>query len=260
MDTHSSGAFWVPISTDEHSHSSFLPRRDFGFTHKQTFANVVLSELAYLLPYYVLAFVRHGRGFIPVALLGGGPVGNVYLDGRQRWSVRYSPASVRGYPFGLGNGGGQADVLGILSDHLCDASMGRPLFQKDGTLDDVVQKTVAFLQELKAQSLTTEAATHQLENMGLIQPWELTVDINNTSVQLGGLYHVDFQRLNSLAPEQLGSLQGSPLLLAYAQHLSEAQVPAFKALLVERGSGFYGGAQEPDLDLLFGEDADILHF
>ncbi|MDV2079933.1 SapC family protein [Marinobacter xestospongiae] len=253
---------WVVVSRDTHVTTHFRRRQHYGFSRSMAVSGVVMSELEFLVGHYVMAFIEEGDSFLPVALLGGGPVGNAYLDRYDQWQAPYTPALLRGFPFGLGfRGEGAEPVLGILRDQLCQAPEGEPLFESDGTMTEVVRRTLDLLRECDRQKGIAVSASACLQAAGVISPWAPEITINDEAVRLNGLFQVNERKLSALDESAYSALRGAPMTLAVAQRLSMAALPALNRRLQCRSDMLCAASSEPDLDQLFsdGED-DVLSF
>ncbi|WP_346799129.1 SapC family protein [Halomonas sp. Bachu 37] len=246
---------WIAVSRTQHADKHYLPREGYDFASKQPMAQVLLAELAKLLPHYPLGFIKQGEHYVPVALLGTEQ--NLYVAPSGKWLGKYVPASLRGYPFTLASNETGEKALAIEADYLSDDA-GKPLFA-EGEPTKSVADTLAFLTQCENNRQTTQAACQALESAGILTPWPLTVPIGESRKRFNGLYRVDEQALNTLDAETYATLQGAPMQLAYAQLYSIAQTEQLtqRAALQER----LAQAQAPaNLDELFGEEDDDLEF
>ena len=91
---------WTALSPSQHADQRFLPRDGYHFAAQLNIAGIFLAELPKLLPHYVVVFIKEGRHFLPMVLLGVGQK-NLYVAPNGKWLGSYVPASVRGYPFVL---------------------------------------------------------------------------------------------------------------------------------------------------------------
>lgn len=214
---------WIVLSRTQHADRWYLPRQGYRFAAGELVAPVLNAELGKLLGQYVLGFVAQDQGYLPVALLGVDGANNLYLHDDGRWLGSYVPAAVRAHPFRLGQPRGGEQALCLDSEHLCEPETGQPLFDQDGNLAEPVQQTLKFLTECEKNRRATQAATHALNEAGLIEPWPLQVARGEdlSPVQVQGLYRVNEQALNALTDEAFVSLRPyGALALAYAQRFS----------------------------------------
>lgn len=250
---------WIALSRTEHSNQHVLPRDGYHHSAKQRVVPVLLAELNKLIPYYELGFIRQGDSYAPVAVLG--VQGNAYLAPDGRWFSPYVPAQLRGYPFALAKADNDQQVLAIDTAHLVNGPEGKALFDEQGELSEHTRKVFDFLAHSEKNRLVTQQAADVLAKHQLLVPWELVIATDaegGTPVKLDGLYRVDEQALNALAPEALAELRGGPLALAYAHLFSTAQHKAladrvqFQAKYAEQGSDV-----PSNLDDVFDGDDDL---
>nr|WP_298523229.1 SapC family protein [uncultured Halomonas sp.] len=269
---------WIAISRTHHSNSSFQPRQGYGFAATQQLVPILIAELGQLLPHYVLAFVQQNGRFTPVAVTGLGGERNLYLNADGKWLANYVPAILRGYPFSLVNSEKDQQVLCIHREHLLDgqgnepgsesgtetnSAQPLPLFEESGELSPPVQQTLDFLKKCDANRRTTQAASHLLQESGLIEPWPLEIERANDQEPLTvkALYRVSERALNALKADAFAGLRRHGALpLAYAQLFSMNQL----SQLSDRAA-FHARqpvqAQEVDLEALFdGDDSEIFSF
>jgi len=253
---------WIALSRNDHAEQHVLPRDGYHHSAKQRVVPVLLAELSKLLPHYALGFIRQGESYQPVAIVGVRE--NAYLAPDGRWFAPYVPAQLRGYPFALAKSDDGQQVLAIDTAHLVNGPDGEPLFDEQGALSEHTQQVYDFLAQCEKNRLATQQAAEALAKHKLLVPWELVIGTDaegGTPVKLDGLYRVDEQALNALAPDALAELRGGPLAMAYAHLFSTAQHKAladrvqFQAKYAEQGSN-----APANLDEVFGEGDDDLEF
>lgn len=253
---------WIALSRNDHAEQHVLPRDGYHHSAKQRVVPVLLAELSKLLPHYALGFIRQGESYQPVAIVGVRE--NAYLAPDGRWFAPYVPAQLRGYPFALAKSDDGQQVLAIDTAHLVNGPDGEPLFDEQGALSEHTQQVFDFLAQCEKNRLATQQAAEALAKHKLLVPWELVIGTDaegGTPVKLDGLYRVDEQALNALAPDALAELRGGPLAMAYAHLFSTAQHKAladrvqFQAKYAEQGSN-----APANLDEVFGEGDDDLEF
>ena len=127
----------------------------------------------------------------------------------------------------------------------------------EGELAPPVADSAQFLLHCQRDRHRTLAATHQLAEAGLLQPWPLKVSSGPEAepITLTGLYQLDMAKLDALPDDVYASLKGPAMALAQAQHFSKANIDQ----LSRRAD--YHRQRAPDkltdeLDSLFGEGDD----
>lgn len=254
---------WIVVSRSQHADKHYLARSGYAHASKQILSPVLLTELPKLLAGYVVGFVATGQSFQAVTLLGLEKNKNLYVNHDGKWLGSYVPASVRGYPFGLGKSEQGELVLCIDSAHIVQpGDGGAPLFDENGEPTKGMSSTLDFLNQCENDRQRTQAAVDALQAAGVIKPWELSIDRGEGEdpAKIGGLYRVDEHALNTLAAEDYASLQGAPMALAHVHLFS---VSERKQLTDRYAYHAQQSSQEStdDLDHLFGEgDDDDLSF
>lgn len=250
-------ANWIAISPSVHVHHRFIAHKDMSHAQKLSIVPVCFSELANLLPHYVLAFIPEGESFIPVVVLGVKPEINLYLSAENRWKAPYIPAALRGYPFHVASRDDGERVFCVQGDFISDTAEGEPLFNDEGQLAELPAKALSFLSQCEADKHRARDAADALSEAGVLQPWPLAIPKpDGAALKINGLYRVDEQMLNSLSAEAFQRLQGAPLSLSYAQLFSANQLP----LLAQRFADYTPAPAEMDVEQLFGSEDDTLKF
>ena len=257
---------WIAVSRSDHAQARYRPRQGYNHTADQRLVPVLVSELPKMLPHYVLAFTQRDEGFIPMALLGLGSGPNLYLNADGRWLADYVPATLRGYPFILARDPRGQRVLSVHQSHLVtESDEGEPLLTEVGELAPEVQRHATFLQHCAQDHIRTREAVNALTAAELIAHWPLKVRLaaNGDPMELGGLYGIDVQRLDTLADERYASLKGPAMTLAYAQRFSQANLEHISRRAIfhanRTAAGPDAGLPE-DFGTLFGEKKDDFRF
>lgn len=216
---------WIVVSRTQHAHARYRPREGYRSAENLPVADVLLAELADLLPHYVLGFIQRNECYQPVAVLSLDGQANVYLAPNGKWLGRYVPASLRGYPFALANADEGSKVLCVHQAHLA-TDQGEPLFDDEGNLAVQVARTLNFLQQCDTNREATMAATRVLDNAGVIEPWpwQIAHGDPNQPVHVHGLYRINGEALSALDLDTYAGLRGNPMALAHAQLFSMRQV------------------------------------
>lgn len=246
---------WTALSATAHRDTRLLPRDGYRHAAHDPVVPVLLAELNRLIPHYALGFITREDAYLPVALLSLDGERNLYVAPGGEWIGPYVPARVRHYPFALADGPDGHKVLAVDAERLDDRD-GEPLFEA-GEPSATVHNTLDFLQQCEGSRQQTRTAAQALQQAGVIAPWPLTIQRHgddDAPRTVNGLYRIDEAALNALPPEELATLQGAPLALAYAQLFSTAQLDQ----LTERDRRLREtGAVPSNLDGLFGEDDEL---
>lgn len=218
---------WIAVSRTEHADSHWRPRQGFGFAADLQVVAILMAELSKLLPHYVLAFVRNGEQYQPVALVGLGGGRNLYINKEDKWLCTYVPATLRGFPFTLADNDSGEQILCINGSQLTDDPTAPLLFESDGNLTSRAASIFDFLVQCHTNRIATQAACAALESCELIEPWPFTINRGDNLEPLGinGLYRINERALNELDGSQFADLRSSgATALAYAQLFSRNQI------------------------------------
>lgn len=265
-------AEWVAIQKTTHQNARWENHTHYNFAKTNAVAPILLAELAQLLPYYPLAFVKtqatetQAESFQLVALLSLQPNVNYYLNPEGKWRVPYVPSTFRSHPFKLIAKSAEEFVLCLdqTSEFFSlngEASYSQPLFSVNNeqvALAEPTAQVLNFLQQCQANETLTQQAVNALAEYNLIVPWNIERAAPETQappVAVKGVYQIDPAALAQLSGEALAQLnQHKALEIAYAQLFSKPRLQAFVDLsnLHQQQQT----AQNLDLDQIFGEEAD----
>ncbi|UDL03829.1 SapC family protein [Marinobacter sp. CA1] len=246
---------WVAVSRSLHGDMAHVPRKGFYHTERSAVSVALLSELAAMLPHYVIGFLALEDAVFPVAILGIENNQNLYLNSDGRWLASYVPAEFRSHPFALIDDGMGRKVLAIDRGHL--STEGEPLFE-EGVLSAKVSDVVTFLTHCDSDRQATGNACQALQQAGVLTDWVLDVPVGGVCRQVRGLKRIDERALNALDESAFAALRGAPIQIAYAQLFSMSQVKQ----LSQRASLPMNAVNEKrfSLDDLFGEEDGNLSF
>lgn len=255
---------WTAVSREQHSSARWHPREGYDFARPLQVVDILLPELAKLLPHYPLAFTRQEESFRAVALLGIGGERNLYVDHNSNWLAAYVPAALRAYPFILVAREGGDRILCLDDAHLvtkgADGDGSHPLFDADGKLAEQTAGILEFLKQCDLARTATMATTQALADVNLFRPWPLKIKRGESHepLILENLYHIDEQRLNELDAETFAGLRRSgALLLAYAQLLSMAQIEQLSKRAEHLGEQAKARSASDELSNLFNDSGSL---
>lgn len=254
------------ISRDRHANQRWKRYTSYSFAAGDAVAPLVVQELSRACMHLPIGFVKSEQGFQLVAVQGLQPGRNLWVAPDGRWLAPYVPAAYRGFPFALATTQDGQRVLCVREDSglLSDAE-GEPFFDEEGKPAQAVQGVLNFLGQVADNADITARLSAVLAEHGLIQPWEITLKVQEGEQPVQGLYRVDEAALNALEPDafeavrksgalpmvycQLLSMQHLPKLGQLAQHHAQAQAQAQVQALMEPDTG--------ELDLEFLKDDNI---
>ncbi len=227
---------YIPLTPARHASLRWQRYASYRFAASEALLPVVAAELPRAAVCLPVAFVPDAAGvYQPVVVLGPEPGINAFVAPDGRWLASYVPGELRSYPFKVAlTPDGQkvvcvdeASGLIVQPEH-----SGAELFYgEDGKISPVVRQVVDLLEGLESMRPATLAATAALAAHGVLQPWQVQLEIEGRVHGLAGLYRVDEAVLNALSDEAFLALRSSgALALAYAQLLSIQHVATLQTL------------------------------
>lgn len=238
----------------------------YHFAARDTVVPVVAQELPRACMSLPLAFFLQGQDVICVAVLGFQPGRNLFVTADGNWIGPYIPAAYRGYPFAVADTHDGAMALCVdMESGLVDAGPGEPFFDDTGEPTPAVQKTLAFLHQVRTNEVATRRMCAALHAEGLIVPWSIVVKDGQGDRAVEGLYRIDEAKLHSLDRDALYRLhQAGALAAAFCQLLSMQHLPTLGRLAEAHARA---GVKESlpvtesgELDLSFLNEGGTIHF
>lgn len=254
----------VPITQARHAGQRWHARSHYGFAARDAVVPLVAQELPSALASMALALVKKGEGFVPVAVTGVQPGVNVYLDAEGRWRGNYVPALLRAWPFSLGRTEAGERVLCIdeASGTVLPAEAqpgGVAFFDEAGQVSEPISRILSFLGALETQRLVTQRICETLQQLGLIQPWDILLKGPQGQAQkIDGLYRIDEARLNALSDAAFLALRkAGGLPFAYCLLLSMHQLELLQRRAEHHAQHLTTAAASPAASLLKGDELDL---
>lgn len=222
------------ITAREFADKAWKNPGNFRFAANRSLLPIVAAELAQVVPAYPLAFVQHEQSWRIGVLASLLPNQNLFISPQGKWlGGGYIPAVLRAYPFRLTRTSTDSNaVLGIVDDADWSAAPGegQPFFV-DGTKEPspAIQEVLTFLQGLETSRAATQKAVDALVAANLLVQWDLRIKVGTTEKSIDGLFRIDEQALNQLAPDALAAVRDAGgLPLAYGQLFSTVQLPTLQ--------------------------------
>lgn len=177
-------------------------------------------EFRNLQPYYPIVFSKDGAsgGFRPLALFGLEERENLFLEEPGKWGADYVPLAIRMKPFLIGfsgdDVGGKQMEVHIDTEHpRVNETEGERLFLEHGGHAPLLQEAAKTLAEVHQGEQTIASFTAMLEELDLIEPFTLDVELKDGSQgRLAGYYVIAEENLYALGAEALGRLQAAGFL------------------------------------------------
>jgi hypothetical protein len=194
----------VPL--DPVRHASLKLDRDSGYGYSAG-AEVIpigIGEFVAAAQHYPILFTSPPEP-VAVVLLGATKGRNLFVDQQGAWMPgAYVPALVRVFPFVMiDEAGGMRRTLGIEADAAClSPTKGQALFA-DGKPTAALNDAMALCQLCQAHLQSSAAFAAALEEAGVLQPKEATIEIaTGGTVQITGFPAVDPDKVAAL-PDQV---------------------------------------------------------
>lgn len=200
---------------------------------------VSASEISSIICHYPLCIKYYENEPRLTCLFGLDDRGNLFVDANGFWSAAYSPVSIRAWPFGIRETPDR-NQLGI---GLAKSSVGpeESSFSESFTVliseKEFSETTLTAIDMLKPILNTigpTRKVVKYLEQLDLITPWKIQINDDGKLIDVGGIFQINEQRLQSLPAESLKflALKGG-LGLAYAQILSQSRIENLQERLIQ---------------------------
>ena len=170
---------------------------------------IFLAEIPQIQREYPILFTRDvGGKASPIAILGLTP-DEVLFARDGHWDARYLPALMRKGPFLLGKSDANDPVVHVICDHPrvtqsgCDSNSD-PLFLPHGGHAPALEDALDALRIIHSGIAATEKFVQALDELGLIQPLSLDVQLSDTSA-------VHFDNFHAVLPEAIAALSAEQL-------------------------------------------------
>jgi len=210
------------ISKTVHARKRWKHSGNYSFTAHDAIAPLVAQELPRALMHLPIGFTKQQNEFVPVAILGLQPGQNLFVDADGRWIGGYMPAVFRSYPFRLAEFADKQNVLVIDEESgFVNENNGDAFFDNDGKPTKAINDVMDFLISVQNNRTLTRRICMSLDELELIQPWQITVQVDKGEQNIEGLYRIDEPAMNALPVHAFEELrQAGALPFAYCQLIS----------------------------------------
>jgi len=217
----------MPLQPARHRALRLRRHAGFEFARRTRTVAVMVGEMVPCAGTYPIVFIEDpgGDGFRPVVLLGLAEGENGFVQPDGRWLASYIPAVVRAYPFALGRTSepGQFALCVDAGSDLVSLTEGVSLFEADGTPSAALEQVRAWLEEMRAMQLRTDAFCRELAARNLFTPLTVRVRRAEAALQIDGCFVVNEERLDGLPDASLCELRREGWLAALYAHLVSLQ-------------------------------------
>ena len=163
-------------------------------------AKITATEMKKCAENFCIVFTNE---IVPTMVVLLGQTNNVMIDEDFKG---YVPASLKNYPFLLGNADGKKVLcVDMDSDHLAEGSEGERLFDDDEKKTEFLNRVIAALKNYDADFKRTEAMMEELKKSGVLVNKELNLKVADEEyVLIKGFSIVSRNKLNELDDKTLG--------------------------------------------------------
>lgn len=210
------------ITKDAYANKYWQPHSNYQFAKEALIAPLVLAELVKAQQSLPIAFTKTEDHYTLVAVLGL-TNGNALVNHQGQWFPNaYIPAVFRSYPFRLAKNEDNQLLLCIDEDSgLVNETAGEAFFDAEGKPTERVQAILNMLVSIDNNQTATQTAIAALAAHNLILPWEFTLQTDQGTKTIEGLYRIDETALNQLSGDALAEvIKAGGLVVAYAQLFS----------------------------------------
>lgn len=189
--------------------------------HNQHFVPLSGPEFAPASSSFPVLFAKdpHTGNFRAVGLTGLVP-GESLIFTAEKTHAEYLPLDIRRYPFAVAISAENSEFTLCIDQNtqLIDPE-GTPVLTENGELGNRAKEAKMLIQETLRQEHLTNEMLIALDDMELIIPAGIKVDVNGKKQHLNGLYLVDQQRLKALPEADLLTLRQNGYLSAINAHI-----------------------------------------
>ncbi|MGP1450446.1 MAG: SapC family protein [Wolinella sp.] len=259
----------TPVSKEKFMGRRWRRFKDYRFALQDSLMPLLITELSHALLAFPIALVKNGEEWLVVGVAGLNDGRNYFVTQNGEWVGRYIPAVYRGYPFALARGENNERLLcfreesGLLCDK--DADDGLLFFNESGEVSEDVSQILQFLAQVVRDGENTKKVIEIIAKHNLIIPWSLKIKSDDDERDVSGLYRIDEDALNTLAPDALQELLCcGAFMFIYAQLFSMQHLQALGSLVDTMNEREKGGEvlvdSNGDLDLEFLNSGDTINF
>lgn len=240
-----------PVSRSRHGSQRWKRHTNYQFAASHHFTSLVMAEMSKALLELPIGFAKNNESFLPICLMGFQAGQNLFINAEGQWQGNYIPASFRSHPFQLAkNESGELMLCfdedsGLLSSHAEDEQF----FSEEGKPSTAIQEILDFLNKIEGNRSATQRACDALAKYQLMEPWPLSVQKDDKTVPVEGLYRVKENLLNQLDGDALREIQHEGgMMVAYCQLLSMQQINRL-AERAKAASAMPSPAEQPSIKL-----------
>ena len=226
---------FVPIASKTHANKVWKKVTNFAFAAEDILIPLVAAEINKVAATMPVAFVKGEVGFQLAAVASLDGLKSQYVAPDGRWLGSYIPAALRAYPFRiLKPENSDQPVLcineasGLVGEN---TEEGSPFFDDENQPTQEMIDKFEFLSKVDMHLTLTEGLVKTLGDVGLLTPWELSLEQGEEVATVRGLFRVDQEAFDKLNDEDFLTLRKSGgLAIPYGQIYSMDQLAILKRL------------------------------
>lgn len=220
-----------PVSSEAHRDWS-IHIDNHAFTRELNSVPLLATEIASVareLP-VIFAKTQDEGGYVPLGVMGLKKGQNLFLDDKDRLTLRYVPGFIRRYPFAFVNDGKSENFTLCIDDQFegwsKDGTEGKRLFNEGGEQTEELKGVMEFLKDYQYRAELTNVFCKKLAELELLEPMEANIKLKNGQegggFNLTGFYVVNRDKLKALKDEEVLDLfkkDGLELIFSHLQSL-----------------------------------------
>lgn len=220
-----------PVSSEAHRDWS-IHIDNHAFTRELNSVPLLATEIASVareLP-VIFAKTQDEGGYVPLGVMGLKKGQNLFLDDKERLTLRYVPGFIRRYPFAFANDGKSENFTLCIDDQFegwsKDGTEGKRLFTESGEQTEELKGVMEFLKDYQYRAELTNVFCKKLAELELLEPMEANIKLKNGQegggFNLTGFYVVNRDKLKALKDEEVLDLfkkDGLELIFSHLQSL-----------------------------------------
>ncbi|MUH73079.1 SapC family protein [Psychrosphaera haliotis] len=218
-----------PLHNETHKDVKLGKIKDVSDLKEQHALGLVVQEFTQACGEFPIVFLKDPKGdrYFPVAMMGVEQGTNVFVTEDGKWDATYMPARYTHKPLSVIPHKDDKNKFAIAIDMSSPlvSEEGEALFDSEGKESEHLESRKKSLMSYIEHEQVTVAYMKTLEDLDLIQPRNLKVNVKDKEYNLNGLYMVDEQKLHELSDDKYLELRKKGYIAAiYAQLSSLAQI------------------------------------
>ena len=208
------------LTKDEHKDKGIKTISNYDYAKDVTTTLVLINEYYQACKDYPIVFVKEDDEWKSLVVMGlDGSNDFVNKDGE--WSKNcYIPAFIRRYPFIYVS---HEDELLLASDSsaIIDANKSgdKKFFDKDGEPTEFVKDVLNYMNEFQLFSEKSKSFIEKLDKLGVLEPANITRNLNGKEKNIGGFWIVSEEKLSDLKSKDKTALCKENLYQPITAHL-----------------------------------------